>query len=162
MSRLGRNSLVYHVLMGLLPYTGQNLSLAFKPNKFFNDLEKLSKKNVHSVRNAYYRSQRQGLVTVDASGIPHLTDKGYAQIRPYEAKVLPGGAQLMIIFDIPEAERRKRNHLRRLLQELSFVQVQKSVWVSPLDYREIIKQEINENELGAYVVVYEVAPIRLK
>jgi DNA-binding transcriptional regulator PaaX len=161
MKQAPANSVLRHVLLGLVPYTKPNLMLTFKPNAFFDELERISKKNTHSIRNAYYRAQKQGLIELDAQKIPRLTDKGRAKIQPYKAKVLPGGAQLMIVFDIPEVERQKRRHLRRLLEELSFTQVQKSVWVSPMDYRELLKAEIAQNNLSKYVVVYEVSAIRL-
>jgi DNA-binding transcriptional regulator PaaX len=160
MAKARAHSVLQHVILGLVPYTDQNLMLAFKPNLFFNELQKISGRKANTIRNVYYRAQKQGLFEVDATGIPRLTDKGRLAAQPYEAKVLSGGAQLMIIFDIPEQERAKRLHLRRLLKDLSFVQIQKSVWVSPLDYRQLLKQEIAEHHLHPYVVLYEVAPIR--
>lgn len=159
MTRIQSNSALRHILLGLVPYTKENLALTFKPNKFFNDLEKLSNKSRYTLRNAYYDAEKQGLIEVDYVGIPRLTNEGRAKIKPYQAKTLPNGAQLMVTFDIPEYDASKRRHLRNLLKELSFVQVQKSVWVSPLDHTDLIKMEIAEYQLNKYVVLYEVSKL---
>jgi DNA-binding transcriptional regulator PaaX len=37
----------------------------------------------------------------------------------------------IVIFDIPETKREARHHIRRLLRELGFIQLQMSVWVHP-------------------------------
>lgn len=37
----------------------------------------------------------------------------------------------ILIFDIPEKQRRKRDALRQKLNELNFYQLQKSVWITP-------------------------------
>lgn len=38
----------------------------------------------------------------------------------------------IIMFDIPESSRKSRGTIRRLLQELGFMQLQLSVWIHPL------------------------------
>lgn len=149
-----------HLLLGLVPYSRENLALAFRPSTFFSELEKLSGRSHPSIRTAYYRAQKRGLIEIDQAGIPRLTDKGRTKVKPYSAKTLPKGAKLMVIFDIPENERAKRRHLRLLLKELSFAQVQKSVWVSPFDHRELLASDIQENDLSKYVSLYEVAYLK--
>lgn len=44
----------------------------------------------------------------------------------------------MIIFDIPEKVRAKRDEIRRWLQHLNFVRLQDSVWVYPYPCRQIV------------------------
>jgi len=61
----------------------------------------------------------------------------------------------MLVFDIPEDERHKRDRLRLLLRELSFEQVQKSVWTSENDHRDYIRAEIHDFGLDEYVQLYE-------
>lgn len=39
----------------------------------------------------------------------------------------------MVVFDIPESERRTRNFFRRFLKEAEFKQLQKSVWITRKD-----------------------------
>lgn len=65
----------------------------------------------------------------------------------------------MIVFDIAEADRRKRDHLRLLLKELSFRQVQKSVWITKFDHREYLQAEIKALGLEKEVQAYEANPL---
>jgi DNA-binding transcriptional regulator PaaX len=154
-------STILYILAALVPYTEPNLKLSFKPSQFFNDLERLSKNGVKAgtIRTTYHRALKQGLVKLDGN-IPRLTEKGRHKIKPYHAKKLKG-AQLMITFDIPEKERQKRTHLRLLLKELSFKQVQKSVWMSQNDHRKYLAAEINAHKLEKYVEIFEARSVKV-
>lgn len=156
--RLGKKyrSTTHYVLSALIPYTESNLKLSFKPSVFFNDLEKLDqiKAQKNSVRTAYYRAVKQQLIELDNQGVPYLTEKGLRKVKPYKPRKLKGSL-LMVIFDIPETERYKRQRLRLLLKELSFQKRQQSVWVSDKDHRQYLKAEIAEHGLKDYVEVFE-------
>jgi len=152
-------SAIKYVLEGLVPYTDANLKLAFKTTVFMDDLEKIirNKKTVSkkSLQNAYYRAIKRGWVAIDDNGMPKLTALGRSQIEPYDPSLLDKNTVLMVIFDIPEAQRPKRDRLRLVLKDLGFEQVQKSTWTSRLDYREHLKDEIKYSGLEEYVRVYE-------
>lgn len=146
-----------YVLEGLIPFTEANMKLAFSPNRFFDELDRIRGKKYkrQSVRNAYYSARRAGLIEIGDDGIPRLTERGRMRVTPYQPGRLAGGAQLFVIFDIPEAERRKRLRFRRVLRELGFQQVQKSVWTTSLDHRRYLRAEIEYSDLGEYVQIYE-------
>lgn len=150
-----------YILEGLIPYTNANLLLSFKPNLFFNELEKKTGHNKRSLETAYYRLIKKGLVELDDNKLPRLTGKGHRKAKTYKPERLKFGANLMIAFDIPESERKKRRRLRILLQELSFRQVQRSVWETEYDYREYLRAEIAEMDLQEYVRIYEAAQIEI-
>lgn len=152
----------HYILSALLPYTEANIKLSFKPSAFFNDLEKLDqvKANKKSLQTTYYRLIKRGLIVIDDTGMPRLTKKGIDQVKPYKTKKLKGSS-LMVIFDIPEQESFKRRRLRTLLKELSFKQVQKSVWESRFDHRDYLRAEIEKMQLQEYVKVYESAQIEI-
>lgn len=150
-----------YILKAFIPYTEANLLLSFKPSAFFDELEKKSGYKKRSLESAYYRLIRKGLIEVDGNKIPRLTNKGRKKAKLYKPTRLKFGAHLMIIFDIPEEERRKRYRLRSLLRELSFRQIQKSVWETEYDYREYLRSEIDEMNLQEYVRVYEVSQIEI-
>lgn len=149
------------VLEAFVPYTKSNLLLSFKPSLFFNELERKSGKKRRSLESAYYRLIKKGLIELDDKRVPRLTPKGQRKTKSYEPERLKFGAHLIVIFDIPEDERRKRRRLRLLLQELSFRKVQQSVWETEYDHREYLRAEIAEMHLQEYVRVYEAAPIEL-
>ena len=154
-------STTHYVLSSLIPYTEANLKLGFKPAVFFNDLEKLDRYKAarDTIKMCYYRSVKNGLVEIDSAGTPHLTDKGLAQLKRYEPTKLQGTASILVIFDIPEEERRARQKLRTLLRELYFTQVQKSVWQTEYDVLDYLVPELQARHLYEYVQVYESARI---
>lgn len=143
-----------YLLKALVPYSRSNLKLAFNSSAFFNDLSKTEKSNASAARNAYYRAIQKGLIEIDDDNIPRLTQIGRRKIAPFTAKKLKG-AQILVVFDIPEAERWKRDHFRCTLREFSFKKIQQSVWTSNLDCREYIDLEIKNLELGTMVKMFE-------
>lgn len=148
------NSTLEYILWSLVPYSEPNLKLAFKPNLFFNDLEKISQRKKQSIRNAYYKAINRNLVIIDEYKIPRLTQQGYSKLRRYQPKKLRS-AELMVVFDIPENERNKRQRLRAVLREFKFIQVQKSVWISQYDCEQYLRLELEQTKLQDYVIVYE-------
>lgn len=151
------SSATHYVLSSLIPYTESNLKLTFAPSRFFRDLDKLDFAKEKSLQNAYYRAVRRELIEIDDQGIPRLTTKGLKKLNFFEPKLLGKNARLLLIFDIPEGERWKRDRLRIVLREFSFKQVQKSVWETEYDCREYLHAEIKNNQLQDYVVLYEAA-----
>lgn len=156
---LPKSSLRY-VLEGLTPYTKANIKLTFSPNSFFNELEKFENGRYKraTLKQAYYKARRRHLIVADENGNPILSDKARQQLKEFKPKKLKG-ASVMVIFDIPEGESTKRSWFRRLLRELKFEQVQKSVWMSQYDCFEIISAGIIEHRLESYVRIFEARPI---
>lgn len=154
-------SSVHYVLSSLIPYTEANLKLVFKPTKFFDDLERLDriKTKRATIAGGYYKLIRDGLVKLDDHGVPRLTEAGIARLKRYEPSRLTGAASILVIFDIPEEERRLRQRLRTLLRELRFTQVQKSVWQTEYDILEYLTPELKSLRLQKYVQVYESAKV---
>jgi len=147
-------SATHYVLIGLIPFSEPNLKLAFKPSTFFNELERINNISPNASRNALRRLHTKGLVIYDEQNIPRLTDKGKKAVRPYVSKKLTG-SHIMVVFDVPEYERWKRRQIRAVLREFSFVQIQKSVWMSPLDCAKYIKEVVSDLSLKASVKIYE-------
>ncbi len=153
MNELPKSTLEY-LLWSLVPYSEPNLKLAFKPNLFFNDLEKISQRKHQSLRNTYYKAIKQGLIGLDEARIPRLTQTGQLRLQRYRPKKLKS-AKLMVVFDIPESERNLRQRLRTVLREFKFEQIQKSVWVSQYDCLSYVEAELQHSQLDEYVVIYE-------
>jgi len=75
-----------------------------------------------------------------------LTEKGKETAIEYDIKKLKpkklkkwDGKWRIVIFDVPEDRRAKRDTFRIRLKKLGFLELQKSVWISPIDY----EREIN-------------------
>lgn len=152
--RIQPSSSTLYLLKALIPYTDQNIKLSYKPSLFFNELERLHGKKKIIFRNAFSRAIKRGLV-YDDCGIPRLTEAGVRLLAPYVSKKLPG-AQLMVVFDIPETHKWQRGVFRSVLKEFRFHLVQKSVWVSDLDCREYITAEIKNLKAEDKIKIYEV------
>lgn len=153
MKRGAADSTFLYILEALLPFTDANTKLIYKPHLFFRDLERISHYKKRSIQNAFYKLKKRGLIEVEG-GTPRLTRKGFASLRIYKPEKLES-AYLMVIFDIPESDRRKRQQLRTLLRELRFQQVQKSVWMTHYECRDYLRAEIQELQLEGCVRVLE-------
>ncbi|MFH1854992.1 MAG: hypothetical protein ABH810_01105 [bacterium] len=82
-----------------------------------------------------------------------ITEKGRTKLVNFDIDTIKiksskwDGKWKFVIFDIPEKSRIARDVLRRKLKEIGFVQLQKSVWVSPYEC---------EDEIAFIASVYEV------
>ncbi len=150
-----------YMLEALLPYTDANLKLVFKPSAFFYELSKRDNHKNGAYKSAFYRAIKQGLVVMDDCGVPRLTEKARRGVELYKPTKLGKGADLVVIFDIAESDRGKRDHLRALLRELSFVKVQQSVWTSQYDHRALLRAEIAEHNLQDNVIIYEAVQLKV-
>lgn len=157
-SRTKQRSALIFVLKGLIPYSKENMLLAFKPNAFFNELEKISEYKRWTLEKAYYEARRQKLIVSDAN-VVSLTEAGKKIIKPYIAQRLAKDARLMVIFDIPEDQAVIRAKFRRILKLWNFRQVQKSVWITSYDHKDSIKEVVAELGLENFVELYECSPL---
>jgi len=81
---------------------------------------------------------------IDKKILYKLTPKGYELIkkiiieRAAKNKKEWDGKWRILIFDIPENKRVFRDNLRKILKEIGFYRLQKSVWIYPYDAIEYI------------------------
>lgn len=67
------------------------------------------------------------------------------------------GKWRVVIFDIAEVNKFARESLRRKLKELGFGMLQESVWVTPHDIGQDMREFLESKKLGAYAFVLEVS-----
>jgi len=117
------------------------------------------KKSTHakrSVNTAFYRLRKKGLIAVEQKGHRceiHLTDRGkheagWIQLDSLEItkpKQWKGGWYLLL-FDIYQVERWKRDALRGFLERLGLQFYQKSAWIHP--YNPSAELEVLKEFLG--------------
>lgn len=151
-------STIAQLLLALLPYTNQNLKLVFKPDQFFNELDKTSGHSSTALRATFRRAKKRKLISIKNDGLS-ISLQGRHIIQPFIAKHLTKNGQLMVIFDIPEDFANRRKKLRTLLQQLKFKQIQRSVWMSDMDHRIILSESIEYYSLQDWVQLYESARI---
>lgn len=151
--RLQKHPALVYILRGFMPFTRENVLLSFKPARFFAEMEKVSGYSSATLKSTYYRARKDGLFEIDV--VPKLTEKGLRHVRPYVAKHLPNNGRLLVLFDIPENRTNARRAFRNLLRSLGLTMVQKSVWMTADDHRELILETIKALELDGYVELHE-------
>lgn len=84
-----------------------------------------------------------------------LTDRGIAKNLPrIRRKLTKDGKIRILVFDIPEKEKRRRDYFRRHLRLLGFKPFQKSVWVSYENCEDWIERLVNYHRVGDWVALY--------
>jgi phenylacetic acid degradation operon negative regulatory protein len=79
----------------------------------------------------------------------------YFQINKRERlKKRKDGKWIMIIFDIPEKKRKWRDELRGFLYNLGFQVLQKSVWISPYNVLDRLREIVTTLSLDKYTRVF--------
>lgn len=152
-----QKTLLEKILLSFIPYTEENLMLAYKPWKFFASLEREYSVSKNAISVATYRAKKYGYLkeVEDKHSEKQLfvTSKGKVKILGYIKKAPKAwdGKWRLIFFDIPEKEKRKRNIFRSKLKELGFKQHQLSAWISPFDFSDEIDLLIAELEIEDYV-----------
>ncbi|PIP30803.1 hypothetical protein CO123_02305 [bacterium (Candidatus Howlettbacteria) CG_4_9_14_3_um_filter_37_10] len=150
-----KTSILESILLGLLPYTKENIDLVYNPRKFFRDLEKIATKN--TISSTIYRAKQYGYlkeVELDNNKKSlQVTPKGKMKIYKLIGKENRAwdGKWRLIFFDIPEKQRHKRDFFRRKLKELGFKQYQLSAWICPFDFADEIDELIYEIGINKYV-----------
>lgn len=96
------------------------------------------------VKQALARLQDKGLITID-NGSVELAVAGTREIQKIIAReyqiVEPAfwdGKWRMLIFDIKEKQRKRRDELRLLIEGAGFIRLQQSAWVHPYPCDEFI------------------------
>lgn len=136
-----------------MPLTDANLKLSFAPGRFFRELAETSDTDADRLLRAYYRAKQSGIVQyIDGH---FAIDPDYvAAVNQRPAPQLPDNETMLVIYDIPEEIGYKRNQLRQLLRELTFTQIQKSVWQTNSNHLEPVLALISKLKLAPYVQVF--------
>jgi len=93
-----------------------------------------------------------------------IEDKGKSEVLKYSIKKLLEfkskkkkwrGKWFLVVFDVPEPERDKRNYLRGFLRDIGFYQYQQSVYVYPYECEEeinLVKKIVEGGRYISYIV----------
>lgn len=116
------------------------------------------------VRTTMHRLKRKGLIYCERQGrklVFVLTDEGEKEaqkIKTEMERLKPkqwDGKWRIIIFDVPEKLRGKRDLLRRELVGFGFRQLQQSVWVYPYLLPQEFRDLWKETGIFKYCVIFE-------
>lgn len=163
------NALVEEMLSDLV-------DLAFRPYKIvYGSVPKeIDRKNVAVT---IHRLKKRGFIEerlMEDEICIRLTQKGVEELekrkrkreenrllnrKPTEEKW--DGYFRVVVFDIPENNKRIRNVLRQTLKVLEFNPLQKSVWVSKRNYTEEFRRWVRDLRLSQFVLIFETKDLGL-
>lgn len=136
-----------------------------------NQSQRYGREQNKRLRQRYYsllaRLKKDGLVEKNAKGSIRLTHKGtntlnklmsYRSAQPDISLYTKEPAEYFVIvaFDIPENERRKRSWLRAALKNLGLKMVQKSFWMGKVKLPEEFINDVHKLRISDYVEIFQV------
>lgn len=119
-----------------------------------------------------YRLRRDGLIEEKMRGekkITSLTKKGREKLEKLKerySKKLPnahsydsdvGDKFIIVAFDVPEKERKKRDWIRNVLRNLKLKSIQKSLWVGKIKIPKQLINDLSELKMLDYVEIFEIS-----
>ncbi len=146
-------SVLKEVLKAFIPYSSSNLLLAYKPNKFFNELERKTGASRFTISSTLSRAQRNGLLVKEGQAF-RITWRGKIKAEYVPNNPKKSGIDL-VVFDIPETRKHDRYQFRCYLRMMRFKPIQKSVWASKYEAGQELRDVLNELRLNDYVRLFD-------
>jgi len=123
--------------------------------KFYNILAYLRRKGlVAKIKND--NKQKHSYWIITAKGKSFWKKKFKNHLSSYSYKKEPTKSLIIVIFDIMEKERKKRDWLRQSLISLEFKQLQKSVWIGRNKLPEELLQDIKNLNIWSSVEIFTI------
>ena len=147
----------YRRLRGLsrMPHAGREKSSidAYERQRFYDFLSKLKKQGFTvKTKPRYWRITEAGLKKFRA-----LREQIARLLPPIQRyKPQPSSELKIVIFDIPERDRRKRAWLRAVLKRLDFKKLQQSVWIGKAQLPEEFMGDMRRLRLLPFVEIFAV------
>lgn len=133
------------------------------------EIEKEQKKKYYDL---LYRLRKDNLIEEKINSTQKffiLTEKGIKKLNKlkesigdnklsllnYQKEI--GDKSVIIIFDIPEKERKKRTWLRSVLQKIGMEMIQKSVWIGKVKIPKKFLEDLRELKLVDRVEIFEIS-----
>ena len=118
----------------------------------------------NTLRVTFSRLKKRGLVQ-NKSSEWKITERGRAYLDKIRSKfklpvhvskkISPKPKNMIVVFDIPEAQKRKRAWLRTELSNLEFAMLQKSVWFGPTPLPKRFLKSLNQLRLIPYLKFFK-------
>ncbi len=155
---------VSKIILGLVNDVEPLIKFLISPSpakalRFFDD-EKYPNQKRYYYRKKFYDLINKGYIQKNP-GVSigySLTPKGKNILLQLKPKKLPkkwDGLWRIVMFDVYETNRTRRNALRNQLKEYGFVQLQKSVWLFPFpcdEFITLLKTDLRFNKNVRYIV----------
>ncbi len=124
-------------------------------------------KNKQKYHSLLHRLKKNGFVAEkkrNGNKFIFLTQKGKIKLQNLKSNRLPakhyakeqGDKYIIIIFDIPERERKKRDWLRQALANIGLEMAQKSVWIGKVKIPNEFLKDLHDLKLLDFVEIFEI------
>lgn len=112
-------------------------------------------------RQNLYRLKSKGLITYARGGSNlQITEAGRRRLKAvipfYDGRRVWDGKLYLVTFDIPENRKYQREVLREYLKKIGCGMFQWSVWLTPYDPREVLRDFVFQSGLEGMVVVSDI------
>lgn len=124
----------------------------------------------NNLRVTLHRLEKKGFIQkglVENEICIRLTELGFKELKRQKNKVKWqvknekwDGLWRVVVFDIPEENKRVRAVLRQTLKLLGFEQLQKSVWISKRNYTKELREWLGQLKMSQYVYVFETGNLK--
>ena len=142
------------------------LDYEFRKRQVRREVEKEKQLEKQKFYDLVYRLKKQGLIQKKENKLK-LTKLGFEKLkflRERKKEILPdnnfsaekGNNFCIVIFDVPEVERRKRDWLRGSLGHLGLKMVQKSVWIGKVKIPKPFLNSLFKLKMLDYVEIFEI------
>ncbi len=119
--------------------------------------------NYEIIKQGIIAARREGLLKPGKSGKrswPIITAAGKERLNLFIPKYYEQRAwderMYLVTYDVPEKKRRDRDLLRSFIRTLGCAKLQESVYLTPYDPREILKNFIGKNNISGTVIVSDI------
>lgn len=143
-------------------------SIKEKRERFFNEMAEIREAK-KKYRSMLYKLKRDGLISeknkngkkfikITVNGLRKLERlrKNREEFIPANYKKEIGNRYIIVIFDIPEVQRKRRAWIRSVLKNLGLKMAQKSVWVGKAKIPKDFIDDLFEWELDEFVEIFEI------
>jgi CRISPR-associated endonuclease Cas2 len=150
----------YGASYGTLQYNLQKKSA----ERAKTDFKRASTKRFYDL---IYRLKRDGLIQINKNETLDITAKGkqfWERLRKRKNANIPSNRYrsatsdrfIIVAFDIPEKERRKRNWLRSVLKNIGLTMTQKSLWLGKVKLPPELIADLHKLDMTDYVEIFEI------
>ena len=122
-----------------------------RDKKFYNLMHRLRKDCLITKKKSSWAITKKGKQKLDG-----LKERKEVFIPKKKYLIKEGRELNIIIFDIPEEQRRKRDWLRETLIQLGFSKLQQSVWISKNKLPEELLKDLRTFRMLEYVEIFSI------
>ncbi|TSC82631.1 MAG: hypothetical protein G01um101420_154 [Parcubacteria group bacterium Gr01-1014_20] len=144
-----------------------------RQNERKRSIEETKRQRTQNYHNILYKLKKDGLILEakkDGKKVIAITPKGKAKLANLrdilsKNRKIPSAHYkkesqpffTIVVFDIPEKERRSRDWLREVLKNLGLEMIQKSVWIGKIKIPKELASDIFKLKLENYVEIFQIS-----